>query len=199
MGIRSRRAGLQSAKMKGIRLNRQPPIPTFQKEILPHVVIFLEQCIVLHSSLLKLHVNAAAVYWNHLFDSAERSFKFYRLAKEESNTTEDPGTGGLKIHSSLHAAETCGQLHDSSEGVTPGYRRGQVRHQEAFEHVQDFIFSHLKKKNLMNLSIVFCIMCMWMLEHVINIWVYLDGFLLLTLARYQQVSILSYAPGCYLH
>lgn len=93
MGIRSRRAGLQAAKMKGIRLNRQPAIPTFQKEMLPHVVIFLEEGIVLHGSLLKLHVNAAAVYRNHLLDSAERSFKFYRLAKEESSTTEDPGTG----------------------------------------------------------------------------------------------------------
>lgn len=39
--------------------------------MLPHVVIFLEKCIVLHSSLLKLHVNAAAVYRNHLFDSAK--------------------------------------------------------------------------------------------------------------------------------
>lgn len=47
----------------------------FQKEMLPHVVIFLEECVVLHSSLLKLHVNAAAVYRNHLFDSAKTSFK----------------------------------------------------------------------------------------------------------------------------
>lgn len=50
-------------------------------EMLPHVVIFLEKCVVLHSSLLQLHVDAAAVYRNHLFDSAKRSFICYRLAK----------------------------------------------------------------------------------------------------------------------
>lgn len=34
---------------------------------------------------------------------------------------------------------------------------------------------------------------------VANIWLYLDGLLLLTLPRHQQVPVLSYAPGRYLH
>lgn len=68
----------------------------FQKEISPHVVIFLEECVVLHSSLLKLHINAAAVYWNHLFDSAKTSFKYYRLVKGEVKSAEVPST--LKKH-----------------------------------------------------------------------------------------------------
>lgn len=77
MGIRSRRAGLRSVKMKEIREIRTKPVnrfDLFQKEPLPHVVILLEESVVLHSSLLKLHVNAAAVYRNHLLDSTETSF-----------------------------------------------------------------------------------------------------------------------------
>lgn len=36
---------------------------------LPHVIIFFEKCIIFHSSLLQLHVYAAAIYWHHFFDS----------------------------------------------------------------------------------------------------------------------------------
>lgn len=35
------------------------------------MVVFLEKRIVLHSSLLKLHVDATAIYRDHLLDSAE--------------------------------------------------------------------------------------------------------------------------------
>lgn len=48
------------------------------------------------------------------------------------------------VKDSLNTTEACGQFHDSSEGITSGYRCGQIRHQKAFQHVQDFIFSHLK-------------------------------------------------------
>lgn len=37
----------------------------------PHVIIFLEKRIVLHSSLLQLHVDATAIYRNHFLDSAK--------------------------------------------------------------------------------------------------------------------------------
>ena len=40
----------------------------------PHVVVFLEKRVVLHSSLLELHIDATAIYRNHLLDSA----KYYR-------------------------------------------------------------------------------------------------------------------------
>lgn len=56
------------------------------------MVIFLEECVVLHSSLLKLHINAAAIYRNHLFDSAKTSFNYNRLAKGEVTSTEVPST-----------------------------------------------------------------------------------------------------------
>lgn len=46
----------------------------FDNEVSPHVVIFLEKRIVLHSSLLKLYIDAAAIYRNHLFDSAKTIF-----------------------------------------------------------------------------------------------------------------------------
>lgn len=41
----------------------------------PHMVVFLEKRIVLHGSLLKLHVDAATVYRDHLLDSAETQSK----------------------------------------------------------------------------------------------------------------------------
>lgn len=35
------------------------------------MVVFLEKRIVLHSSLLKLHIDATAIYRDHLLDSTE--------------------------------------------------------------------------------------------------------------------------------
>lgn len=77
----------------------------FQKETSPHVVIFLEECVVLHSSLLELHIYAASVYRNHLFDSAKTSFGYDRLVKEQVKSASI--LKHLKKQRSLHAAETC--------------------------------------------------------------------------------------------
>lgn len=52
----------------------------------------------------------------------------------------------VKGRYSLNTAEASRQLHDGSKGVTPGHRRGHVGHQEAFQHVQNFILGHLKSK-----------------------------------------------------
>lgn len=63
------------------------------KAVLPHVVVFLEQRIVLHRPLLKLHVDAAAIYRNHFLDSAETQILFMQVRKGESNvnsTTSAP-------------------------------------------------------------------------------------------------------------
>lgn len=70
MGIRSKRAGLQLgngrqrmfSSFTGGFSNCDDVIGIFNNEVSPHVVIFLEKRIVLHSSLLKLHVDAAAIY-----------------------------------------------------------------------------------------------------------------------------------------
>lgn len=51
-----------------------------------------------------------------------------------------------KVHYSLHTGEASRQLHDGSKGVTPGHRCGQVGHQEAFQHLQNFILGHLCSK-----------------------------------------------------
>lgn len=53
----------------------------------PHVVIFLEKRIVLHGPLLKLHVNAAAIYRNHLLDSAENGTFMQVYSLEKWNTS----------------------------------------------------------------------------------------------------------------
>lgn len=84
MGIRSRRAGLQWVRRKEEGRSEHDMDGSHNicwAQMVPHVVIFLEKCVVLHSSLLQLHVDAAAVYRNHLFDSAKRWFICYRLAK----------------------------------------------------------------------------------------------------------------------
>lgn len=44
----------------------------------------------------------------------------------------------------LDTAEASRQLHDGSEGVTTGYRGGQVGHKKTFQNIQDFILCHLK-------------------------------------------------------
>lgn len=43
----------------------------------------------------------------------------------------------------LDTAEASRQLHDGSEGVTTGYRGGQVGHKKTFQNIQDFILCHL--------------------------------------------------------
>lgn len=53
---------------------------------------------------------------------------------------------GVKGHYSLNTAEASRKLHDGSKGITPGHRCGQVGHQEAFQHIQDFILTHLNLK-----------------------------------------------------
>lgn len=81
MGIRSRRAGLQPGHKHPVRRWTRYSansletwslyICIYSERALPHVVVFLEESVVLHSSLLQLHINAAPIYWNHLFDSAK--------------------------------------------------------------------------------------------------------------------------------
>ncbi len=44
-------------------------------ELLPHVIIFFEKCVIFHSSLLQLHIYAAAVYRHHFFDSTAEQIK----------------------------------------------------------------------------------------------------------------------------
>lgn len=86
MGIRSRRAGLKSVNRRALRreksknhlihkrVQRGCDYLIERKAVSPHVVVFLEKRIVLHRPLLKLHVDAAAVYRNHLLDSAGTEF-----------------------------------------------------------------------------------------------------------------------------
>ena len=51
------------------------------------MVVLLEHCIVLHGSLLQLHVDAAAVDGDHLLDSAETD----RNRKLVGHGVTDPG------------------------------------------------------------------------------------------------------------
>ena len=68
----------------------------------------------------------------HMFTKLKRKFKIL----------------GVKGHYSLNAAEASRQLHDGSQRVTPGNRGGQIGHQKAFQHIQNFIFSHLNSKRM---------------------------------------------------
>ncbi len=47
------------------------------------MVVFLEKRIVLHSSLLQLHIDATAIYRNHLLDSAKTERSMLQVSKEE--------------------------------------------------------------------------------------------------------------------
>lgn len=121
----------------------------------PHVVVFLEKRIVLHSSLLQLHIDAAAIYRNHLLDSAktkgkeEFMFNDHHLGMHMfAKLKRKFKILGVKGHYSLNAAEASRQLHDGSQRVTPSNRGGQIGHQKAFQHIQNFIFSHLNSKRM---------------------------------------------------
>lgn len=114
-------------------------------ELLPHVIIFLEKCIVLHSSLLQLHIYAAAIYGHHFLYSTgggkERKKKDLEITIIKQ-TKYHTNQSRLKFRL-LHTTETSGQLHDGSQRVTSGHRGGQVGDEKTFQNIQDLIFCNL--------------------------------------------------------